>query len=598
MDTSKSLVRTSPKPINVFYVWYTELCRRLNCTPAPAVKPAKPKCQTVLEFVGDRLRVEEWNPIINALRHDTSLHVINIRSRIGNCQFLHDADTEEKAKHTKRRFGSLWTAYVLRQLLKSLSASLRNTQVLTCLELDGLPMFSEYLEPLLQALKKNKTVKSLSFANCAINDIGCQLVCTYLRFTPNIEVVNLSGCGLSQQSGQHLAKVIKYQQINRYCESWHNSLRYENPESNTMRGVKRITMNCNPNFGDDGFSHILDELEDDLWIKALDLQKCGITDNLSSKIIDVIEYNRSLEIVDLRQNELLDISTIERILQILRDKIQFGQQPEFQWCNTALSLTWNSVNDSTSKFSFTSNVHKTKSAPMKKVSKDGSSTAQDIRKSKTIKKVYELNTKLRAEIEKRKQIEKRNEELEHELEQIKSSTKVEIQNGTKYNLKTVSTRKKPHFNTNDEKYKTKEDKSKSQVLPYMKNGVKNKGQKVIEATNGYKNGVVCSTANGHKNGLSSKVINSAYKIFEHILKRGECVEEKGDNLSNYFSNAAGSSKTYRCDEVNVPSNASASQISLIKYMEELKHGDTNVEPNLNPNAHCTSKYFIKENDKR
>ncbi|KAJ8928572.1 hypothetical protein NQ314_018857 [Rhamnusium bicolor] len=450
MDTSKSSVRTNLKPINVFYVWYTELCRRINCTPAPVVKPAKPKCQTILEFVADRLKVEEWNPIINALRHDTSLHVINIKSRINKCQFLHEVDTEEKAKHMKRRFGSLWTSYILRQLMKSLSTSVRNTEVLTCLELDGLPMFSDYLEPLLQALKKNKTIKSLSFANCTIKDIGCQLICTYLRFTPNVEIINLSGCDLSGESGDHLAKLIKYQQINRYCESWHNSLRYENPLSGVMRGIKRITINCNPNFGDDGFNFILGELEDDLWIKAVDLQKCGITENLAGKIIDTVEYNRSLEIVDLRQNEMLNISTIERVLQLLRDKQQFGFQPEYQWCNTALTLTWNSVRDTQSKFSVgTSSIHKSKSAPMKNVSKGSNFTnEQVIRKSKTVdniqrksgkiilsktnyidtEKVLELNTKLKEEIQKRKEIEKRNEELEHELEEIKSADKIEMQN--------------------------------------------------------------------------------------------------------------------------------------------------------------------------
>lgn len=133
MDKTKSspVVKTNqnPKPVSVFYVWYTELCRRLNINPAPAVKPAKPKCQTVLDFVADRLKIEEWTPVLNALRQDTSLHVVAVRSRIGNCQFLHDVDTEAKAKSAKRKYGTIWTAYVLKQLLKSISISLRSTQV-------------------------------------------------------------------------------------------------------------------------------------------------------------------------------------------------------------------------------------------------------------------------------------------------------------------------------------------------------------------------------------------------------------------------------------------------------------------------------------
>lgn len=71
-----------------------------------------------------------------------------------------------------------------------------------------------------------------------------------------------------------------------------------------MRGIKRITLNCNQDFGDEAFECSLSELEDDLWIRAIDLQKCGITDNIAMKIIDTLHYNRSLEILDLRQNDL------------------------------------------------------------------------------------------------------------------------------------------------------------------------------------------------------------------------------------------------------------------------------------------------------
>lgn len=623
MDAPKSSVRTNPKPINVFYVWYTELCRRINCTPAPAVKPAKPKCQTVLDFVADRLRLEEWSPIINALRHDTSLHVIQIKSRIASCPFLHDVDTEDKARRMKRRFGLLWTAYILKQLTKSLSISLRSTQVLTVLELDGLPMFSEYLEPLLQALKKNKTIKSLSFANCPIRDVGCQLVCAYLRFTPNVEVMNLSGCGLSTKSGEQLAKLIKYQQINRYCESWHNSLRYEDPMSGVMRGIKRITINCNPDLGDNGFNYILDELEDDLWIKALDVQRCGITENIANKTLNIVEYNKSLEIVDLRQNEMMSMSTIHRILQLLREKQQLGYQPQYQWCNTAVSLTWNSVHDSSSKFSFTANnLYKTKSAPMGTLSKTSTSTyTQPLRKSKTVqnvlkrtdrnknnfneneRKVLELNNRLEAEIQKRKEIEKRNEMLEHKLEEIQSVTKTEERSSTKTTLKTVIStlgiKAKGSCTSTD--VKKRNSQGKGQTVNPKKNSYCNKDdQEYSEKKNGYKNGVACNgVINGYKNGYSSKVVNNAYKILENLVNSGSKIDDdiEGENLLGYYMNEADSCRTYTCENKDVSIDISDSQVSLINYMEELKLANDTIS-NTNRNVTCNPKYFIKENQKR
>ncbi|CAH1098439.1 unnamed protein product [Psylliodes chrysocephalus] len=593
MESSPSTkVNTNcPKPVNIFYVWYTELCRRMNFTPAPAVKPAKPKCQTILEFVGDRLRVEEWTPIVNALRHDNSLHVISIKSRLGNCEFLHNIDTEEKAKQMKRRFGSLWTAYVLHQLTKSLSSTLKNTEVLTYLELDGIPLFCEYMESLLQALKKNKTIKHLSFANSSIKDQGCNMLCRCLRFAPNIEVINLSGCDLMTESGEHLAKLIKHQQINRYCESWHNSLRYADPEQGKMRGLKRITMNANPNFGDDGFDFILNELEDDLWLKALDMQKCGITENLSKKIIDIVNYNRSLEIVDLRQNDYLTLETLEKLLQVLRDKQQMGYKPEFQWCNTAVTLTLDSISGST--FSMGTTIHKTKSAPTKNnFSGSGSNLLPMVRKSKTLDNISksiprnmisELNIKLQSEIQKRKSMEKVNEELKHKLEEVQSNSKLSVKSANcKKPLKVVlgASEKKPKsvnkektvveaapkLPTAPEAPKVKSGFQPAILKPLLGSG----GMNGFKMKNGVKNDATTNGAgdsNGYKNGFSSRILNRACVMFENMMKTDGCAENEsndGEELLDYFINE-------KCVQSETESQLSSeSQDSLYKYMDQLR----------------------------
>lgn len=102
-----------------------------------------------------------------------------------------------------------------------------------------------------------------------------------------------------------------------------------------MAGIRRITINNNPKIGDDGLELILNELIDDLWIKAIDMQRCGITEAKAEKIFDTLEYNKSLEVVDLRNNNL-DHETVSRILQILKTKQ--SEDPHFQWCQTTTSL--------------------------------------------------------------------------------------------------------------------------------------------------------------------------------------------------------------------------------------------------------------------
>lgn len=572
MPYQKKPSPTTQKPVNIFYVWYTELCRRLNSAPAPVVKPAKPKCQTVLNFVADRLKVEEWSPVINALRHDTSLHVIAIKSRLSNYQFLHEVDTEEKLRQMKRRTGSLWTAFILKSLLKSVSCTVRNTEVLTCLEFDGLPIFAEYLEPLMKALQKNKTLKNLSLSRCRICDPGCQIVCAYVRFAPNIEVLNLSGCGLTTESGEHLAKLIKYQQINRYCESWHNSLRYSDPNIQVMRGIKRITLNGNPMIGDDGLNFILNELDDDLWIKALDMQKCGITENMGMRIVDLVGYSQSLEIVDFRLNENLADSTIERIFSILKQKHIDGQS-EYQWYNSSFTTNCESFLDSVSAYTSvkTPQVYKAKSAPVRAYDSKMTVIGRPVRRAKTSanipnqntqdssieQKVMELSSLLNEEILKRKETEKLNEELKRRLDQfnhvqveVKPKPKVEVVNNVRESTPIEMLNKICRKNG-----------------VKKKNGVKTNG---FRENNGYQlNGDLACT------------------IFEKLVGRENGNEKDEESLLNFAQ--GGEVQINRrendCDMTD-------SQISLFKFMENLK--SSHHTPVKFSNRPITSKYYLTD----
>lgn len=324
------------KALNVFYVWYSELCRRQNTNPICAIRSQFNHHEHVLDFNSDRIKIEDWQPIINALRLDTSLHVISIHSRLVTQKFLDEADNEDKVKKIKKWFGAICTRYILKGLLKAIGYSLKHTEVLNCLELDGLRICGDYLELILKAIVINKSLKYLSFKGCPVEDEGCFEICNALHTLPNIENINLSGCGLGVKSAESISKLIKYQQINRYCESWHSSLRYADPEVNNMAGIKRITINNNPKMGDEGLDYILNELVDDLWIKAIDMQRCNISENISAKIIDTIDYSRSLEIFDFRNNSLTPAS-LERILELLKNK-QNDCNTDYQWCYTSTTL--------------------------------------------------------------------------------------------------------------------------------------------------------------------------------------------------------------------------------------------------------------------
>lgn len=170
----------------------------------------------------------------------------------------------------------------------------------------------------------------------------------------------------------YIAKLIKFQQLNRYTTSWHKSLRYSEPDSEKMCGIRRITLNANLKLGDEGLSYILNELEDDLWIEAFDVQKCGITEEISNKILDILQYNRSLRIADFRQNEDLHPCTLEKILEILREKeIYNDYDNKFQWCNSVMSLATATLpSSSRSRVNSTYTRNKTAISPPKRLNNE------------------------------------------------------------------------------------------------------------------------------------------------------------------------------------------------------------------------------------
>lgn len=71
----KTGIRAKP-----FHLRYLEMCRSKNLCPVPEVKVKNQDFNT-LSFFGDRVKVDDWLSIFNALYYDTSLHFLAIKLR-------------------------------------------------------------------------------------------------------------------------------------------------------------------------------------------------------------------------------------------------------------------------------------------------------------------------------------------------------------------------------------------------------------------------------------------------------------------------------------------------------------------------------------
>lgn len=170
----------------------------------------------------------------------------------------------------------------------------------------------------------------MSLRRCHIGDEGCEMISCVILKNHVIRNVNLSQCDLTSRCGQALASALTRQKLILYQDAWMQSLRYRQPNWEAMPGLRRLTLNGNPKLGNSVAQKIIDAVMDSLWFKALDLQNCGLTNEVVEEIVHLIECNEDLIIVDVRRNSSFSEPFPEEIMKILNDRCG-GKKSEFRW---------------------------------------------------------------------------------------------------------------------------------------------------------------------------------------------------------------------------------------------------------------------------
>lgn len=313
-----------------FAKYYSDLCHIQHSHPLSVIKQNLDK--GILDFYCDRIKFEEWWSIINALSCDKTLHFVAIRSRHPQRQTLETADTELKARGVTKQ-PVVTTRFVLLWLTEALKMCLSQSSTLTVLELEGLPLLGDYLTSLTQGLVHTTSLQHLSLSRCPIRDEGAEIICQAIRNLPSILSLDLSYCGLTEKGAEIIAGLIKYQKLNRYSEAWKQTLRYRDPDVEAMPGLRRITLNSNPNLGDEGINILVEEIKDDLWLRALDVQDCGLTDVGGRILVDLLESNGNLVIVDGRANAFMNEEVLLEIMNQLALNNQNKNDTKYKWIN-------------------------------------------------------------------------------------------------------------------------------------------------------------------------------------------------------------------------------------------------------------------------
>ncbi|XP_054005609.1 centrosomal protein of 78 kDa-like [Hylaeus anthracinus] len=309
-----------------FATSYMELCKQHRLRPLPVICVALPHN---LDFTTDRVKMDDWNPILNSLSLDRSLKSISVRSRYQCRKPLEEINSEDKAR-TMGKAPVVLSRYLLECLSHSVSQCVGNSAALTSLELEGIPFPPDCLAVLCVGLSHTQTLRYLSLQRCYIGDSSCELVCRTVADVSSVRSLNLSSCDLTFKCGSALAAALSRQKLSLYHDTWKQSLRYQEPNIEAMPGLRRLTLNDNPQLGDTAAIELIDAIRDSLWLKALDMQRCGLTDKIANDLLELLTYNTTLMVLDVRQNANLNEELAKDIMKRLAQS-NVDAKSDFRW---------------------------------------------------------------------------------------------------------------------------------------------------------------------------------------------------------------------------------------------------------------------------
>ncbi|XP_071393649.1 centrosomal protein of 78 kDa [Centroberyx affinis] len=311
-----------------FTAYYDYACARQDSVPLPAVKMNLAK--GMLDFNGDRVKLTDWPPILNSISINKHMQHIAISSTYQASLGAGDMDGRYYKSSFKKKIPAIRSKDMTLKLCKALRECLTVSPSLKTLQLNGLPLRERDLITLTKGLAKSVSLENLSLANCPITDQGLEVICQSVKYSASIRTVDFTGCNLTWRGAEHMANIIKHQGMQRHGAAWAESLRYRQPQFEGMGGLRRVTLNCNTLIGDRGAAALAHELAEDLWVKAVDLQKCGLSSEGARCLLEALKTNSTLCVLDIRSNPLVDKvlikTTIEKVLMNAD-----GQSSEYYW---------------------------------------------------------------------------------------------------------------------------------------------------------------------------------------------------------------------------------------------------------------------------
>ncbi|KAF8774233.1 Centrosomal protein of 78 kDa like protein [Argiope bruennichi] len=290
-----------------FWTHYSYLCLKSKVCPLKSVlKNLKGK---ELYFPVENIRREHWPFLLSALNVDQSLTKVWFWSNFPIAEYKEMS--EKKKKNSKLLFPIPYgcTAKNITDICKCVSQLLHTSKALKILMIENLVLRNEDIQNLAEGLK-DSNIEKFSLAGCQLQDESVEILCRGLQLS-TVSWIDFSMCGLNEKGLTFICDFIKAHHLKRSNDMFPETLRYRLPILDDMKGLRRISLNNN-DIEDRGVEILMECLQEDIWMKALDLQKCSIGNEGAISILKILRSNVGLQLIDLRQNNI-EATLIDRI---------------------------------------------------------------------------------------------------------------------------------------------------------------------------------------------------------------------------------------------------------------------------------------------
>ena len=294
-------------PVKTIQEKYKDAC--VSVGQAPKSYIVSDLSNYILHIRLEKVLSDEWKPILMCVEKNSNL--VEIKTELSPTSW---------GVNAQNRFRKNFPPSIKLQLFKSLVSCMTCSSALLKLSIINVPLKKVHLELLSTGIARNNSLKTLSLKGSLNGHKSLSILLPCIKRSINLNWIDFSSCKLNPESCELICSLLRSQILERHTETWRQTLRYNNPDVNAVSGIKRISLNGN-NISDEGAEAISVALQDDFWLKALDLQQCGITNEGAKALLLMLEDSPSICVLDLRLNGTIDSHILTKIEAITKDNI-------------------------------------------------------------------------------------------------------------------------------------------------------------------------------------------------------------------------------------------------------------------------------------